>query len=69
MSKILVVIDMQNDFITGTLGSKDAQAIVPNVKAKIKEYADRGDRIYQRYSWGKLSGNARRKEIASKALR
>ena len=45
MSKILVVIDMQNDFITGTLGSKDAQAIVPNVKAKIKEYADRGDRI------------------------
>ena len=45
MSKILVVIDMQNDFITGTLGSKEAQAIVPNVKAKIKEYADRGDRI------------------------
>ena len=45
MSKILVVIDMQNDFITETLGSKDAQAIVPNVKAKIKEYADRGDRI------------------------
>lgn len=34
MSKILVVIDMQNDFITGTLGSKEAQAIVPNVKAK-----------------------------------
>lgn len=26
MSKILVVIDMQNDFITGTLGSKEAQA-------------------------------------------
>ena len=63
MSKILVVIDMQNDFITGTLGSKEAQAIVPNVKAKIKDY------FYQRYSWGKLSGNARRKEIASKALR
>ncbi len=45
MSKILVVIDMQNDFITGTLGDKEAQAIVPNVKAKMKEYADRGDRI------------------------
>ena len=45
MSKVLVVIDMQNDFVTGTLGSKEAQAIVPNVKAKIKEYADRGDRI------------------------
>ncbi len=71
MSKILVVIDMQNDFITGTLGSKEAQAIVPNVKAKIKEYADRGDRIiFTRDTHGeKLSGNARRKEIASKALR
>ena len=42
---ILVVIDMQNDFVTGSLGNKDAQMIVPNVKAKIKEYADRGDRI------------------------
>ena len=42
---LLLVIDMQNDFVTGSLGNKDAQMIVPNVKAKIKEYADRGDRI------------------------
>ena len=71
MSKILVVIDMQNDFITGTLGSKEAQAIVPNVKAKIKEYADRGDRIiFTRDTHGEnYLENARRKEIASKALR
>lgn len=27
--KILVVVDMQNDFIDGALGSKEAQAIVP----------------------------------------
>ena len=40
--KILVVVDMQNDFITGSLGTKEAQAIVPNVIAKIKEY-DRDD--------------------------
>ena len=40
MDKILVVIDMQNDFITGSLGSKDAEAIVPCVKAKIEEYID-----------------------------
>ena len=36
---------MQNDFVTGTLGNQEAQAIVPNVQAKVKEYADRGDRI------------------------
>ena len=35
--KILVVVDMQNDFITGSLGTPEAQAIVPNVVAKIKE--------------------------------
>ena len=39
------MIDMQNDFVTGTLGNQEAQAIVPNVQAKVKEYADRGDRI------------------------
>ena len=45
MSNVLIVIDMQNDFVTGSLGNKDAQMIVPNVKAKIKVYAVRGDRI------------------------
>lgn len=38
MRKILVVIDMQNDFIDGSLGTKEAEAIVENVKAKIREY-------------------------------
>ena len=45
IGKVLIVIDMQNDFVTGTLGNKEAQAIVLNVQAKVKEYADRGDRI------------------------
>ena len=36
--KTLIVIDMQKDFIDGSLGTKEAQAIVPNVAAKIKEY-------------------------------
>ena len=45
MSRVLIVIDMQDDFVTGSLGSKEARAIVPNVQAKIKKYADRGDRI------------------------
>ena len=43
--KTLIVIDMQNDFIDGSLGTAEAVAIVDKVKAKIKEYADRGDRI------------------------
>lgn len=45
MSKTLIVIDMQNDFIDGSLGTKEAQAIVLNVAKKIKEYKDRGDKI------------------------
>lgn len=38
MKDILIVVDMQNDFIDGSLGTKEAQAIVPNVAAKIEEY-------------------------------
>lgn len=45
MKKTLIVIDMQNDFIYGALGTKEAQAIVPNVKKKIEEYKARGDEI------------------------
>ena len=43
--KVLIVVDMQNDFIDGALGTKEAQAIVPNVRKKIEEYATRGDEI------------------------
>lgn len=32
MQDILVVVDMQNDFIDGTLGTKEAVAIVPKVE-------------------------------------
>ena len=39
MRKILVVIDMQRDFIDGALGTAEARAIVPAVIAKIKGYA------------------------------
>lgn len=45
MRKVLIVIDMQNDFIDGSLGTPEAQAIVPNVKKKIEEYRSRGDMI------------------------
>ena len=43
--KTLIVVDVQNDFVTGALGTPEAQSIIPNVKAKIKEYQDRGDEI------------------------
>lgn len=43
--KTLIVIDMQNDFIDGSLGTKEAVAIVPNVRKKIAEYRARGDEI------------------------
>ena len=45
MEKLLIVVDMQNDFITGSLGSPQAQAIVPNVKAKIESHRQNGSRI------------------------
>ena len=38
MQNVLVVVDMQNDFIDGALGTKEAVAIVPNVKAKIENF-------------------------------
>ena len=43
--KTLIVIDMQNDFIDGALGTTEAVAIVDNVKKKVEEYKGRGDRI------------------------
>ena len=33
--KALIVVDMQNDFITGSLGTKEAQDILPNVSKKL----------------------------------
>ncbi len=43
--KTLLVIDMQNDFITDALGTPEAQAIVDKVKAKIDAYRAAGDEI------------------------
>ena len=38
MSKILIVVDMQNDFIDGALGTKEAVEIVPYVKDVIESF-------------------------------
>lgn len=36
--RLLIVVDMQNDFIDGALGTKEAVAIVPKVVDKIKNF-------------------------------
>lgn len=36
--KVLIVVDMQNDFISGSLGSKAAVKIVPKIVERVKEF-------------------------------
>ena len=45
MKRFLVVVDMQKDFVDGSLGTAEAVAILDNVKKKIEEYKQRGDEI------------------------
>ncbi len=45
LKSILVVVDMQNDFIQGSLGSSEAVGIVENVKKKIEEHKNKGSLI------------------------
>ena len=41
MKKVLIVVDMQNDFVDGTLGTQEAQAIVPKVADYIRDHANK----------------------------
>ena len=36
MNKILVVVDMQNDFLTGSLANESAVNVIPNIKREIE---------------------------------
>lgn len=45
MKKLLIVVDYQNDFVTGSLGFPEAQALEPMLVQKIREYRERGDEI------------------------
>lgn len=38
--KTIVVVDMQNDFIDGSLGTKEAQAMLPRLKAKLEKVVE-----------------------------
>lgn len=48
--KYLIVVDMQNDFISGTLGSDEAKKIVPDVVEKVKNFD--GEVIFTRDTHG-----------------
>ena len=38
MNKLLVVVDMQNDFITGALANTEGQKIVPDIAEYIQQF-------------------------------
>ena len=41
MQDILIVVDMQNDFVDGSLGTQEAQQIVERVEEKIRQFEGR----------------------------
>ena len=43
--RVLIVIDMQKDFVDGALGSPEAQAIMSNVAAKVEQYSKMEDAV------------------------
>ena len=45
-NKFLIVVDMQNDFIDGALGTAEAQAIVPAVVERIRRISKRSGRVF-----------------------
>ena len=44
--KIVIAVDLQNDFITGSLGSPEAQAIIPNVKDYLQSLDEKDHVIF-----------------------
>lgn len=44
-NKFLIVVDMQNDFIDGALGTAEAQAIVPAVVERIRQAKEAGETL------------------------
>ncbi len=53
MRKLLIVVDMQNDFVTGALRNEEAIRIVPNVVSKIeRELAEGTELIFTRDTHG-----------------
>ena len=45
MKKLLIVVDVQNDFVDGALGFEKAQSIIKPIKEKILEYQRHSDKV------------------------
>lgn len=45
MKKCLIVVDYQNDFVSGTLGFPEAAALEQHIVQKIRQYRDNGDAV------------------------
>lgn len=45
MKKLLVVVDMQNDFVSGSLGFPEAKSIIPKIREKIDSYLNVGNDV------------------------
>ena len=45
MTKVLIVVDYQNDFVTGPLGFEKAKELEAPILKKLEEYWNRGDMI------------------------
>lgn len=45
MKELLIVVDMQTDFIGGALGTREAQKILPSVKARIENARREGKEV------------------------
>lgn len=43
--KVLIVIDVQNDFVYGSLGTPEAQEVIPNIKKKFDKYKNNNDYV------------------------
>lgn len=42
MAKVLIIIDMQNDFVTGALGTKEARDMLPRLVKKLENIVEEG---------------------------
>lgn len=45
MSRLLIIVDMQKDFVDGALGFDGAEKIIPGILDRIAEYEKSGDEI------------------------
>lgn len=45
MKKLLIVVDYQNDFVSGSLGFPEAEALEPKLHKKVQDYLDAKDDV------------------------